>query len=144
MIQNIQICKWPYRNLYKIISNFWVWRNWLNTNITSRNLKSPATQLFVQLLALNYYKENIKTLHYRLLMRGIYWCILLTKYQWIRKAFPCHHIDLTLWGRDKMDAISQTTYSNAFSWMKMYEFRLKFHWSLFPWIQLTIFQHWFR
>ena len=38
---------------------------------------------------------------------------------------------LTHWGRDKMDAISQTTLSNAFSWMKMLEFRLTFHWSLF-------------
>ena len=44
----------------------------------------------------------------------------------------------------QMDAISQTTFSNAFSWMKMFEFRLKFHWSLFPMVQLTIFQHWFR
>ena len=38
---------------------------------------------------------------------------------------------LTHWGRDKMDAISQTTFSSAFSWMKLFEFRLKFHWSLF-------------
>ena len=45
---------------------------------------------------------------------------------------------LTHWGRDKMDAISQTTFSSAFSWMKMFEFRLKFHWSLFLGIQLTI------
>ena len=44
----------------------------------------------------------------------------------------------------QMDAISQTTFSNAFSWMKMFEFRLKFHWSLFLRYQLTIFQHWFR
>ena len=51
---------------------------------------------------------------------------------------------LTHWGRDKIDAISQTTLSNAFSWMKMLEFRLKFHWSLFLRVQLTIFQHWFR
>ena len=36
------------------------------------------------------------------------------------------------------------TFSNAFSWMKMYEFRLMFHWSLFIRVQLTIFQHWFR
>ena len=43
-----------------------------------------------------------------------------------------------------MDAISQTTFSNAFSWMKMFEFRLKFHWSLFPRVQLIIFQQWFR
>ena len=28
--------------------------------------------------------------------------------------------------------------------MKMYEFRLRFHWSLFLRVQLTIFQHWFR
>ena len=27
------------------------------------------------------------------------------------------------WGRDKMAAISQTTFSNAFSWMKKYEFQ---------------------
>ena len=33
---------------------------------------------------------------------------------------------------------------NAFSWMKMFQLRLKFHRSLFPRVQLTIFQHWFR
>ena len=48
---------------------------------------------------------------------------------------------LSHWGRDKMDAISQTTFSSAFSWMKMFQFQLKFHWSLFPRVQLTIFQH---
>ena len=37
---------------------------------------------------------------------------------------------LTHWGRDKMAAISQPTFSNLFSWMKMLELRLKFHWSL--------------
>ena len=51
---------------------------------------------------------------------------------------------LTHWSQDKMAAIFQTTSSNAFSWMKMYEFRLKFHWSLFPRVQLTICHHWFR
>ena len=51
---------------------------------------------------------------------------------------------LTNWGRDKMAAIFQTTLSNAFSWMNVLEFRLKFHWSLFLRIQLTIFPHWFR
>ena len=33
--------------------------------------------------------------------------------------------ELTHWGRDKMAAISQTTLSKPFSWMKMFEFRLK-------------------
>ena len=51
---------------------------------------------------------------------------------------------LTHWGQDKMDAISQTTFWSAFSWMKMFEFRLNFHWSLFLRVRLTIFQHWFR
>ena len=44
----------------------------------------------------------------------------------------------------QMDAISQTTFSNAFSRMKMNEFHLGFHWSLFLRFELTIFQHWFR
>ena len=51
---------------------------------------------------------------------------------------------LTHWGRDKMDAISQTTFLSAFSWIKMFEFRLKFHWSLFLRVQLTLFHHWLR
>ena len=38
---------------------------------------------------------------------------------------------LTYWDRDKMVAILQTTCSNAFSSIKMFEFRIKFHWSLF-------------
>ena len=52
--------------------------------------------------------------------------------------------NLTHWGRDEMNNISQTTFSNLFSSMKMFEFRLKFHWSLFPRVQLTKFRHWFR
>ena len=54
------------------------------------------------------------------------------------------YVSLTHWGRDKMAAISQTTFSSAFSWMKIYKFRLGFHWSLFLRVQLTIFQNWFR
>ena len=53
---------------------------------------------------------------------------------------------VTQWhrGRAEMNNISQTTFSNVFSSMKMFKFRLKFKWSLFPTVQLTIFQHWFR
>ena len=35
-------------------------------------------------------------------------------------------------------------FQNTFSWMKMCEFRLRFHWSLFPRVKLTIFHPWFR
>ena len=38
------------------------------------------------------------------------------------------------WGRGKMDGISQTFW-NAF-WMKIYTFRLMFHWGLFPKINI--------
>ena len=48
------------------------------------------------------------------------------------------------WSLGKIVVISQTTFSNAFSWMKMYEFRLRFHWSFFLRLELTIFQHWFK
>ena len=48
---------------------------------------------------------------------------------------------LTHWGQVEIDDISQTTTSSAFSWMKVLEFRLKFLWSLFLSVQLTIFQH---
>ena len=44
------------------------------------------------------------------------------------RSAPAYHLELgivTHWGRDKMAAKSQTTSSNAFSWMKMYEFLLK-------------------
>ena len=45
-------------------------------------------------------------------------------------------LTLTHWGRNKMAAISQTTFSNTFSWMKMYEFWLKFNLNLFLRVQL--------
>ena len=44
----------------------------------------------------------------------------------------------------KMAAISQTVFSDAFLWMKSVVFLLKFHWSLFLRVKLTISQHWFR
>ena len=45
------------------------------------------------------------------------------------------------WGWGK---ILQTTFSNAFSSMKMCDFRLKFHWSLRLRVKLIINYHWFR
>ena len=49
----------------------------------------------------------------------------------------------THWGLNKMVAISQTTFSNAFSWQKIIVFWLNFHWNSFPEVQLTINQHWY-
>ena len=41
-------------------------------------------------------------------------------------------LQLTPLSRDKLAAVSQTIFSNAFLWMKKIIFCFKFHWSLFP------------
>ena len=43
-----------------------------------------------------------------------------------------------------MTAISRRHFQFNFLWMKIYKFRLKFHWCLFLRVQLTISQLWFR
>ena len=43
-----------------------------------------------------------------------------------------------------MAAIWQTTFPNAFYWIKKFEFSFNFQWNLFPRFQLIITQHWFR
>ena len=68
--------------------------------------------------------------------------MVLTQFFWNNLASS--PTGLTHWGQDKMAAVSQTTFSKVFSWMKIYEFWLKFHWSLFLMVQLAIFHHWFR
>ena len=45
----------------------------------------------------------------------------LRQYDWL----------LTHWGQDKMADISQMTFSNKFSWMKMCKFLLRFYWKKF-------------
>ena len=50
---------------------------------------------------------------------------------------------ITRCDRDKSNATSRTTFSDACPVMKMYEYCLRFHWSLFLGFELTIFQHWF-
>ena len=52
---------------------------------------------------------------------------------------------LTHWNRDKNAnaAISQIFF-NAFTLIKMYKFRFRYHWSLFLGFELTLFQQWFR
>ena len=61
----------------------------------------------------------------------IFSCHMISLYNGsIRAAID--ELGLTHWGRYKMTSISQKTFSNAFSWVKMYELRLIFHRSSFP------------
>ena len=62
----------------------------------------------------------------------------------IQKSLDFSLYRLTHWCRDEMADISQTRISNAFSWMRIYEFWSIFHWGLFLGVKLTIFQHWFQ
>ena len=61
---------------------------------------------------------------------GISYTSKMTSLYWIGALSVCGESQLRHWGQDKMAAILQITYSLAFSWMKMYESRLKFHWGL--------------
>ena len=75
--------------------------------------------------------------------KGYVWWVsnLILHGNWLSAALVTykHH-----WGQDRMADIFQTTFSKAFSWMKMFEFRIQFDRSLFLRVQLTIIQHWFR
>ena len=63
-------------------------------------------------------------------------------------AYTRHHVAawrcLNSSSRHIMTAISQTIFSDTFSWMTNFVLWLEFHWSLFLMLQLTINQRWFR
>ena len=73
----------------------------------------------------------------KVMLKQIYVCgILFTDHEsFVRCTLVCWYYrqsTLAHWCQDKMAAVFQTTLSNAFSWMKMLLFWLKFHWSLLP------------
>ena len=69
-------------------------------------------------------------------------CMYLVKqYNHVRGHTTSYLTHITL---DNIAAISQTTFSNAFSSMKMGEFRFKFYWNLLLRVQLIKRQHRFR
>ena len=63
-----------------------------------------------------------------LIVRGLWRCDL-NRFLLICAATTRANERLTHWGWDEIDAILHTTFSNALSRMKMYEFHLRFHWS---------------
>ena len=73
----------------------------------------------------------------------------LCQISWLWQCYTNHIVQhmyvlqpLTHWGT--IANILPMTFSNAFSCMKMCELWLKFHWSVFLRVQLTILLHWFR
>ena len=60
-------------------------------------------------------------------------------------GYSCHIPALfAYWDRYQTFAILQTTFSNAFYWIKNIVLLSKFRWSLFLWALLIISHHWFR
>ena len=134
-------------NYYHFLPRNWIWK-WCphtikssNKNVGWGNGLSPVRRQAITSTNANYqlYPKSTK----------LYLKIKITKIKWKMSSakFGSHCVGLnalTNWGPDKIAAISQTTFSNAFSWMKIYEFRLRCQWSSFLRVQLTIFEHWFR
>ena len=114
------------------IDSFW-WRYF-------RSGVPEATRCHVEFLSgFIYVWQGCRERRVHLHSGQIRWVVMILLRRWVARW-----VTLTHWGRDQIDAISQTTFSNEFSSMKIYEFWIKFHWSLFLGVQLTIFQHWFR
>ena len=130
---------------YCIKHNYWfiIQRifNWLAVNTTTTTIRLHQRQYY-QFDGLERRNSSALSVELHLTAFTIQIKVMMDG-KWIHE-FSLIATNLTHWGRDRMAAIFQTTVSNGFSWMKMYEFRLKLHWSLFPRVQLTIFQHWFR
>ena len=76
------------------------------------------------------------------IINGVLWHSDEGNFTSTHELYPQHV--LTHFPLDKMAAISQTIFSDAFSWMKNFVFWLKFHWSLLLRVQLAVTQHWFR
>ena len=95
-----------------------------------------AISSFKAILYIKHHKPNIRPayIHSMILRTGFQ--LLSRKHS--RKLFLTH-LPWTKW-----PPLWQTTIENAFSWMKIIEYRFEFHWNLFPGDELTISQHWFR
>ena len=93
----------------------------------------------------NPYTGKTVSLYWDALRRHL-WCvnIVAKSVSWGSVSIPSMWLLKLITPWTKWPPFWQTTLSNEFSWMKMVEFWFKFHWNLFPWVQLTIGQHWFR
>ena len=69
----------------------------------------------------------------------ICWTFMLKSFRAMKFALVPESVTclVTHSGSEKMDAISQTTFSNAFPWTKIFEFRLKFRRNLFLGVQIS-------
>ena len=85
----------------------------------TRHRKLSVLQLLRQPIAHSFGKD----------LRCLLWLLELTGFNTLRQRQNGHHFPDNIF--------------KCISWIKMYEFQSRFHYSLFPRVQLTLFQHWF-
>ena len=127
----------------KLSSKWWLSIKWIYKNnhtkcILNENIYGTEMNIWVQFCKLKSRRKvayNCSASIRSLNMTGNYdvsfspWLTVREIYFDSKESVTCD--TLTHWSRVKMATISQTMFSNAFSRMKMSEFRLKCHWSLF-------------
>ena len=118
---------------------------WLYVNETLGNKFQWNLNRISELLIQENAFENVVCGIVAILYRPqcINWCILWchqTTTKQDRVVSTLYRL-LTHCGWDKIAAISKTTFSNAFTWMKTYEFRLRCLWILSLRVELTVFQY---
>ena len=149
IIYNTLNLKIPSDNLYDTTKIFdYPWNHWYQTSMPQHfSSASYILPIDIQYSLLYIYNQiGFIPLFFISMWFYVYVYIYIS---WTMVTFSaCDYvlqcISLTHWVRINIDVILQTTVSTACSWIKPYEFRLRFHWSLFLMIQSTIFQHWFK
>ena len=127
-VGNVEVDSWPEF----LLQPLHIWHNDTSRWATKYKLwVLPQLQfstfgnfLKMWMLTLSLWKHQgwLSVLHF------LSYCAILLSYQqmsldWMDQLTHCP--------LDKMAAISQTTCSNAFSWMKIFEFQIKFLWNVF-------------
>ena len=73
------------------------------------------------------------------------WCNMHENNTPTKESRPCEYCSLGCTTQPSHTRhFGRRHFQIAFSWMKMIEFRFKFHLIMLPGVQLTISQHWFR
>ena len=78
-----------------------------------------------------------------LMTKGARTSAVMILIKFVRNTVDLVWAELTHWGRDKMVAILQTTYSNSFFFYETVEFQIKFHWNIFLRDRFTMSYLWF-
>ena len=96
---------------------------WTHMSDNSQRVFEKSTSYFVRYPSLPCALFNVCVRHVSSAVYSVSTSSSTCRWRRVRPV----HVALTHWGRDKMAAISQTIFSNAFSWMKIIKFRFKFH-----------------